>query len=332
MVIATQTHWGISHCLGLSFLSNPGKRQPEEYLGQTLGTDASMSAVGLVLSKCASLALGCLQLLANAVILLGGNFTGAFHKHQLQDASRDLFIYTVKCIQIRRKLRVEKRQQVGTPFFLSPLLLCTLTLTALHWAACHSCGPCGWSLANLFPGSFGVRESRVMGVTALSGCDPGENRISAGADFVASMMWQAWGLMMWQAWGLRLLCLSLRVLLLSALLCQENLLLSVLPAHISMGMKLAIIERLKEGSDHRYMPDNNFHSLYVKRHQNVRWAGPGKCTGLVSENSDTTTLVLGSVGGFSLYKDWPSGPSLGLGFSLFLQGEDAIKTIKGLGW
>ncbi|XP_045298659.1 adenylate cyclase type 7 isoform X1 [Leopardus geoffroyi] len=101
-----------------------------------------------------------LQLLANAVIFLCGNLTGAFHKHQMQDASRDLFTYTVKCIQIRRKLRVKKRQ-------------------------------------------------------------------------------------------------------------QENLLLSVLPAHISMGMKLAIIERLKERGDRRYMPDNNFHSLYVKRHQNV---------------------------------------------------------------
>ncbi|XP_033274807.1 adenylate cyclase type 7 isoform X5 [Orcinus orca] len=78
----------------------------------------------------------------------------------MQDASRDLFTYTVKCIQIRRKLRIEKRQ-------------------------------------------------------------------------------------------------------------QENLLLSVLPAHISMGMKLAIIERLKERGDRRYLPDNNFHSLYVKRHQNV---------------------------------------------------------------
>lgn len=55
-------------------------------------------------------------------------------------------------------------------------------------------------------------------------------------------------------------------------MCQENLLLSVLPAHISMGMKLAIIERLKERGDRRYLPDNNFHSLYVKRHQNVRWA------------------------------------------------------------
>ncbi|XP_021787635.2 adenylate cyclase type 7 isoform X2 [Papio anubis] len=101
-----------------------------------------------------------LQLLANTVIFLCGNLTGAFHKHQMQDASRDLFTYTVKCIQIRRKLRIEKRQ-------------------------------------------------------------------------------------------------------------QENLLLSVLPAHISMGMKLAIIERLKEHGDRRCMPDNNFHSLYVKRHQNV---------------------------------------------------------------
>ncbi|XP_037372181.1 adenylate cyclase type 7 [Talpa occidentalis] len=100
------------------------------------------------------------QMLACTVIFLCGNLTGAFHKHQMHDASRDLFIYTVKCIQIRRKLRIEKRQ-------------------------------------------------------------------------------------------------------------QENLLLSVLPAHISMGMKLTIIERLKEGGDRRYMPDNNFHSLYVKRHQNV---------------------------------------------------------------
>uniref|UniRef100_A0A3Q1M6Y3 Adenylate cyclase type 7 n=1 Tax=Bos taurus TaxID=9913 RepID=A0A3Q1M6Y3_BOVIN len=100
------------------------------------------------------------QLLATAVVFVCGNLTGAFHKHHMQDASHDLFTYTVKCIQIRRKLRIEKRQ-------------------------------------------------------------------------------------------------------------QENLLLSVLPAHISMGMKLAIIERLKERGDRRYLPDNNFHNLYVKRHQNV---------------------------------------------------------------
>ncbi|XP_042637709.1 LOW QUALITY PROTEIN: adenylate cyclase type 7 [Orycteropus afer afer] len=131
------------------------------------------SAVGLVSTASHLLVLGVvtgtntiptdhtgLKLLANAAIFLCGNLTGAFHKHQMQDASRDLFTYAMKCIQIRSKLRVEKRQ-------------------------------------------------------------------------------------------------------------QENLLLSVLPAHISMGMKLTIIERLKEHRDRRYMPDNNFHSLYVKRHQNV---------------------------------------------------------------
>ncbi|XP_038609688.1 adenylate cyclase type 7 isoform X2 [Tachyglossus aculeatus] len=100
------------------------------------------------------------QLAANAIIFLCGNVVGAFHKHQMQDASRHLYQHTLKCIQIRRKLKIEKRQ-------------------------------------------------------------------------------------------------------------QENLLLSVLPAHISMGMKLAIIERLKENNDTRHAPDNNFHSLYVKRHQNV---------------------------------------------------------------
>uniref|UniRef100_A0A5F8GCV8 adenylate cyclase n=1 Tax=Monodelphis domestica TaxID=13616 RepID=A0A5F8GCV8_MONDO len=99
-------------------------------------------------------------LLANTTIFLCGNLMGAFHKSQMQDASKDLYIYTHKYIQLRRKLKIKKRQ-------------------------------------------------------------------------------------------------------------QENLLLSVLPAHISMGMKLTIIERLKENNDRRNMPDNNFHSLYVKRHQNV---------------------------------------------------------------
>ncbi|XP_051485485.1 adenylate cyclase type 7 isoform X2 [Apus apus] len=100
------------------------------------------------------------QLLANAVIFICGNLMGAFHKRQMQVASWDLYRYTLKCIQVRMKLKIEKRQ-------------------------------------------------------------------------------------------------------------QENLLLSILPAHISMEMKLAIIERLKETNDNRQMHDNNFHSLYVKRHQNV---------------------------------------------------------------
>ncbi|XP_062997175.1 adenylate cyclase type 7 isoform X1 [Elgaria multicarinata webbii] len=99
------------------------------------------------------------QVLANAFIFFCGNLMGAFHKYQMQDASWDLYTYTLKCIQVQMKLKIEKRQ-------------------------------------------------------------------------------------------------------------QESLLLSILPAHISMGMKLAIIERLKETNDMK-KHDNNFHSLYVKRHQNV---------------------------------------------------------------
>lgn len=55
---------------------------------------------------------------------------------------------------------------------------------------------------------------------------------------------------------------------------QENLLQSVLPVYISMKMKLAILERLQDCKDkedqQRLVKDNNFHSLYVKRHANVR--------------------------------------------------------------
>lgn len=56
---------------------------------------------------------------------------------------------------------------------------------------------------------------------------------------------------------------------------QENLLQSVLPVYISMKMKLAIMERLQDCKDkeeqQRLVKDNNFHSLYVKRHENVRY-------------------------------------------------------------
>lgn len=99
------------------------------------------------------------ELIANAIIFLCGNLMGAFHKYHMQDASRDLYRYTVKCIRVKMKLEMQKRQ-------------------------------------------------------------------------------------------------------------QESLLLSVLPVYISMEMKLAIKDRLKETNDNR-QPDKNFHSLYVKRHQNV---------------------------------------------------------------
>lgn len=63
-------------------------------------------------------------------------------------------------------------------------------------------------------------------------------------------------------------CIRMRMKLEDQKRQQENLLLSVLPVHISMEMKLAIMERLKENND-RNVPDKNFHSLYVKRHPNV---------------------------------------------------------------
>lgn len=53
------------------------------------------------------------QLLANAVIFLCGNLMGAFHKRQMQVASWDLYRYTLKFIQVRMKLKIEKRQQVS---------------------------------------------------------------------------------------------------------------------------------------------------------------------------------------------------------------------------
>ncbi|KAL2088377.1 hypothetical protein ACEWY4_015276 [Coilia grayii] len=68
-------------------------------------------------------------------------------------------------------------------------------------------------------------------------------------------------------------CLSSRMKLEIEKRQQENLLQSVLPVYISMKMKLAIMERLRECKDkeeqQRLVKDNNFHSLYVKRHENV---------------------------------------------------------------
>ncbi|KAM4744530.1 adenylate cyclase type 7 isoform 2-T3 [Anableps anableps] len=68
-------------------------------------------------------------------------------------------------------------------------------------------------------------------------------------------------------------CLSMRVKLEIEKRQQENLLQSVLPVYISMKMKLAIMERLQDCKDkdeqQRLVKDKNFHSLYVKRHENV---------------------------------------------------------------
>ncbi|XP_056881702.1 adenylate cyclase type 7 isoform X2 [Takifugu flavidus] len=68
-------------------------------------------------------------------------------------------------------------------------------------------------------------------------------------------------------------CLSMKMKLEIEKRQQENLLQSVLPVYISMKMKLAILERLQDCKDkedqQRLVKDNNFHSLYVKRHENV---------------------------------------------------------------
>ncbi|ETE66051.1 Adenylate cyclase type 4, partial [Ophiophagus hannah] len=52
---------------------------------------------------------------------------------------------------------------------------------------------------------------------------------------------------------------------------QEHLLLSILPAYIALEMKTEIIERLRDGGQpqRQHESANNFHNLYVKRHQNV---------------------------------------------------------------
>ncbi|KAF3832316.1 hypothetical protein F7725_025981 [Dissostichus mawsoni] len=104
------------------------------------------------------------QLLSNAVVFLCGNVVGAFHKVLMEKTLRQTFQDTLRCLSMRMKLEIEKRQ-------------------------------------------------------------------------------------------------------------QENLLQSVLPVYISMKMKLAIMERLQDCKDkeeqQRLVKDNNFHSLYVKRHENV---------------------------------------------------------------
>ncbi|XP_062405857.1 adenylate cyclase type 7 isoform X2 [Sardina pilchardus] len=78
---------------------------------------------------------------------------------------------------------------------------------------------------------------------------------------------------LWQTFKDTLSCLSIRMKLEIEKRQQENLLQSVLPVYISMKMKLAIMERLRECKDkeeqQRLVKDNNFHSLYVKRHENV---------------------------------------------------------------
>lgn len=80
--------------------------------------------------------------------------------------------------------------------------------------------------------------------------------------------------------GLRLLVLGCRRVGAHSDLPQEHLLLSILPAYLAREMKAEIMARLQAGQGSRPESTNNFHSLYVKRHQGVRyekggWRGGG---------------------------------------------------------
>lgn len=192
----------------------------------------------------------------------------------MQDASRDLFTYTVKCIQIRRKLRIEKRQQVGCP---APGSSSSRRGVRPRGATAWPCPavPRAPRSASFLCGRQTPVEQRVLGARGRA-----PTQASPGALLGTRAGVCRAGLVAGRAD--RPGRPGLTPPAPPAPAAQENLLLSVLPAHISMGMKLTIIERLKEREDRRYTPDNNFHSLYIKRHQNVRWPGGGACVHGVS--------------------------------------------------
>lgn len=60
---------------------------------------------------------------------------------------------------------------------------------------------------------------------------------------------------------------------------QEQLLLSVLPRYIAMELKTEVINKLfkpkseekKETNSHNSHSSHNFYSLYVRKHNDVRW-------------------------------------------------------------
>ncbi|KAM8876898.1 adenylate cyclase type 7 isoform 5-T6 [Synchiropus picturatus] len=97
--------------------------------------------------------------------------------------------------------------------------------------------------------------------------------------------------------GLSMLTCGVLLILFFALQL-ENLLQSVLPVYISMKMKLAIMERLQDCKDkeeqQRLVKDNNFHSLYVKRHENVSilYADIVGFTQLASECSPKELVIM----------------------------------------
>lgn len=52
------------------------------------------------------------QLMSNAVVFVCGIAVGAFHKVLMEKALRQTFQDTLRCLSVRMKLEIEKRQQV----------------------------------------------------------------------------------------------------------------------------------------------------------------------------------------------------------------------------
>lgn len=55
----------------------------------------------------------CVQLLSTAVLFLCGSVVGAFHKVLMEKTLRQTFKDTLRCLSMRMKLEIEKRQQVS---------------------------------------------------------------------------------------------------------------------------------------------------------------------------------------------------------------------------
>lgn len=148
-----------------------------------------------------------------------------------------------------------------TVFTLLPFQMCYAVILSIISALSHIIVlSVHLTLINPHPNSYLVHQLLSNGVVFVCG--------SAVGVFHKVFMEKA----LRQTFQDTLRCLSIRMKLEIEKRQQENLLQSVLPVYISMEMKLAILERCKlkdKEAQQRMVKDNNFHSLYVKRHENV---------------------------------------------------------------
>ncbi|RXN00324.1 Adenylate cyclase type 2 [Acipenser ruthenus] len=179
------------------------------------------------------------QILPNVIIFLCGNLVGAFHKKMMESALEQTFLDTLSCLEIRMKLEIEKRQQETLLLSVLPAYISMEMKLAIIERLKESKDRDAQQRQVKDNNFHSLYVKRHRNVSILYADIVGFTRLASDC--------------------------SPKEL--------ETLLLSVLPAYISMEMKLAIIERLKESKDRdaqqRQVKDNNFHSLYVKRHRNV---------------------------------------------------------------